>query len=520
MAAASAGGLFALAFPWWEGVYLEPLAWGCLLPLLWALETSGSVWGALGVSLVFAGAAQLGCIAPSVYLKGGSTLLLMLNAPGIAVPSFLYFLIRQYVGPRWGLAAFPFIWASWEWWHTTYSALNAPWLAFGASQSRLLDMIQFIEWTGVWGLSAWLVLLNVSLFIMWRVTPWRWHGVMFTAVCLVLPLVGSQWILLHADQQPVGEHLDVLAIQPGLLSTGDGSKIARSEQLTQTALARQSADLVLWPEGAAMRPVLYELPVRNSLLEQVREWGVPLMLVAMDVEAYSATHPAPAFALRRHEPLALYNADALLTPELASYVLTSAPDTSLPIRMDRKRRLVPFVEHLPFMEYSDVWVRWFDKLQGQESSWFTSGNSPPEPFALLHHGQVVRVGGIVCFEMLFPNELAQLVSNGAQVLMWLTNDQQAQGGVLAYQFAQFGRLRAIETRRYVVRVNDDGNSFSLDPWGRESAVSPRGEPGFARFSIALRDDRTFYVRHPDDFPRLAVLVVGLMVAGGIARKWF
>lgn len=474
---------------------------------------------AVGICLAFASSAQLACIAPLVYLKGGGILLLMLNAPGIALPPLLYFLIRTRFGLLWGLAAFPLAWASWEWWHTTHSAFNAPWWAFGASQSCLLHMSQFIEWTGVWGLSAWLVLLNVSLFMAWCIAGYRRQGVILAMAALVLPYAYSQSTLAYADNQAAGDHLEVLAIQPGLLTGGEGNKISRSEQLTQAALSRQAADLVLWPEGVAMLPVLYELPLRNGLLEQVRQWGVPLMLVAMDMEA-NAGRPPSASAFPQVELPAMYNADALLTPELAGYVLASARNKSLPIRMDRKRRLVPFVEHLPLMEYSAAWGRWYEKLQGKHVWWFTPGNVPPQPFSLLHQGHVIKVGGIVCFEILFPDELAQLVSNGAQALMWLTNDQQAQGGVLAYQFAQFARLRAIETRRYVVRANDDGNAFSLDPWGRSSLVSSRGKPDSAHFSVGFRDEETFYVRHPDWFPRLAGILLVLLVGWVFMKNWF
>jgi apolipoprotein N-acyltransferase len=134
------------------------------------------------------------------------------------------------------------------------------------------------------------------------------------------------------------------------------------------------------------------------------------------------------------------------------------------------------------------------------------------------NSQVRAVGAVMCFELLFPESVAELVRNGAQTLVWLTNDEDAKGGHYAYQFAQFARLRALENGRDLVRVNTDGADFAVSASGAMTPLSARQSGGFASYTLDWHTGLTFYTRYPRWVPGMCLLLLlGLAVMGARAR---
>ena len=73
-------------------------------------------------------------------------------------------------------------------------------------------------------------------------------------------------------------------------------------------------------------------------------------------------------------------------------------------------------------------------------------------------------------------------------------------------------LRAVETRRYLVRVSTAGPSAVIDPWGRIRAVTEPGSAAVLIGTIHSRSDETPYVRLGDLFSFACALGVGLALA--------
>ena len=83
-----------------------------------------------------------------------------------------YVFIRKNLGLSAGLIALPFLWVTFEWLYAL-GEFAFPWLTFGNTQTYQLAKIQFAELTGVYGISFWLLVLNVLvfLFIRWSTRP-------------------------------------------------------------------------------------------------------------------------------------------------------------------------------------------------------------------------------------------------------------------------------------------------------------------------------------------------------------
>ena len=74
------------------------------------------------------------------------------------------------------------------------------------------------------------------------------------------------------------------------------------------------------------------------------------------------------------------------------------------------------------------------------------------------------------------------------------------------------RLRAIETRLPIIRSANTGVSAFLTPDGRITGVIPYGQQGVLRGTLVLAErEPTFYVRHGDYIPRVAVWVAAALL---------
>jgi apolipoprotein N-acyltransferase len=177
-----------------------------------------------------------------------------------------------------------------------------------------------------------------------------------------------------------------------------------------------------------------------------------------------------------------------------------------------KRHLVPFGEYVPLRPM----LGWLDKVVPIEGD-FQRGFEA-QPLQVTMGGQPVAVGPLICYEDVFPSLARDSVRAGADVLAVLTNDAWYGEGGAAYQHAAHSVLRAIETRRPVLRCGNGGWSGWIDEFGSirdtltnaEGSIYTRG----TRTVDVTRDARwigrqSFYVQYGDWFLVVCVVLATL-----------
>ena len=141
------------------------------------------------------------------------------------------------------------------------------------------------------------------------------------------------------------------------------------------------------------------------------------------------------------------------------------------------------------------------------------------PFLLPVGTSRVAVGVLICYEDIFPSLARDSVRSGAEVLAVLTNNGWFGEGGAAYQHATHSVLRAVETRRPVIRCGNGGWSGWIDEFGNiratlknedDSVYFRGGETVKISRDLRWRDRQTFYTQHGDWF--LAVCAVLAVVA--------
>ena len=140
-------------------------------------------------------------------------------------------------------------------------------------------------------------------------------------------------------------------------------------------------------------------------------------------------------------------------------------------RYDKNYPLL-FGEYVPFVD-----PNWYRRVV-PNASYLNRGDGP----GVLRAGGI-RFGALICFEDLLPEFASETVDEGVHVLLNITNDSwfgktREQGEHLA-----LASLRAVETRRPLVRVVNAGVSAYVDPVGRiveRTRVTDSDSDGFDR----------------------------------------
>jgi len=178
-----------------------------------------------------------------------------------------------------------------------------------------------------------------------------------------------------------------------------------------------------------------------------------------------------------------------------------------------KRQRVPFAEYFPLRgPLAPVYHQVFRVLGLPDLTGLQDGRLD-QPLTL--RGSVY--GAYVCYESVFPNIARQLVRNGATVLVNASNDGWFNAGDGVEQHFAMGRVRAIETRRYLLRAGNIGVTAVVNPLGRITQMLPTHRAGTLPARFELQRELTWYVRL-GDWP-VGLAIMGLITLRFHDRWW-
>lgn len=380
------------------------------------------------------------------------------------------------------LLLLPALWLMMEW-ARTQGAFAFPWGSIGYVWLGT-PLAQFADLGGNYGLSLVTLIMAALLalpFVSGEVkTAYSSRaqsaaggafGAVLGAVILGLGVWGYGLLRLNEAIPP--------ADQQALLVQGNTDPLGRAQgttkdleiyvRLTEGAMATaiQRPTLVIWPEGG-----ISSEPLEGTAGEDNR-----LLIQAAAGEAEVITGAGVWESTQ--EGWIRYN---------SAYGLASA---TLQDRYD-KVNLVPFGEGIPFLDQLkpvyDTIYSWFNLAAAK-----TLPGDTVKPIVLPD----VTAAVYICYESVFPQVARQMVKQGGQVLVNISNDAWFGSGAGAEQHYQMGTMRAIETRRYLLRAGNDGITAAIDPLGRTLATIPRFAEGSLTTTYGLSDYLTPYVRLGD-----------------------
>jgi apolipoprotein N-acyltransferase len=457
---------------------------------------------------------------------GGGIAAVVLNAALMCLPLMAFRRTKERFGSKIGYLSLPIYWIAFEQLHLTWD-LSWPWLTLGNGFASATSWVQWYEYTGFLGGSAWVLGVNVLLFkaLFWPAGPApqralgrRW-GVAVAAV--LLPILLSLGI--DHNFQEKGPAAEVVVIQPNIdpydaKFPGTPNFIPFNEQLTRL-LARTEAAitpqtrLVLWPETALdetyFETTFNQTPqvarIRQELL--ARHPGLSLMTGITSVASYpDEAHASPT--ARHRDDLGYY--DVFNT---AAYFA----DASAPVQFYHKSKLVPGVEKVPPALSSVLKNIDLGGVVGSYGSQEVRTVFPPASAA-----PELRLAPLICYESIYGDFVAEYVHNGATLLGLITNDGWWSDSPGYRQHLAYGALRCIETRRDLARSANTGISAFIDQRGVISHRTGWWVGAASRATVHLNTEQTFYVRFGELIGRgtqaLAVLGIIGLALGPVFRK--
>ncbi len=378
------------------------------------------------------------------------------------------------------LAATPFVWVAVELARTRVTGF--PWNLLGTAQVDNAALCRIAGWTGVYGISFEIVLVNVALAAAFLVPREKRGAMLAAALAAAAALQAGK--LIQAPAARAGHK--ALLVQQNIPVAANWTPEYFQQTLSQLAeitvkSARDAAnlDLIVWPESPApfftndrrFRAVVSEMALRS------KAWVVTGAIGAENAVAGGGKSQ-------------VFNSAALVSP-----------NGDWTERYD-KVHLVPFGEYLPFPKLF-AFAGGLTKEVGE----FGRGDSR----APLDAGGE-KLGVFICYESIFPDEVRQFVTQGANVLVNVSNDGwYGDSGAYAQHLNQT-RMRAIENNRWLLSVADTGVTASIDPWGRVTTHIPRKQRTTLVAPYGLTSITTFYSRHGDWFAyACAIISLGVLL---------
>jgi apolipoprotein N-acyltransferase len=130
----------------------------------------------------------------------------------------------------------------------------------------------------------------------------------------------------------------------------------------------------------------------------------------------------------------------------------------------------------------------------------------------------IKISPVICYESVYGEFVTGYVRNGAEVLAIMTNDAWWGDTAGHKQHMAYASLRAIETRRTVVRSANTGISGFITPLGEVTAKLVYNTKGVLTAAVYPQSDITIYVRYGDYIFRLGGFVAGLMLLFSFSRR--
>jgi apolipoprotein N-acyltransferase len=170
-----------------------------------------------------------------------------------------------------------------------------------------------------------------------------------------------------------------------------------------------------------------------------------------------------------------------------------------------KVRLVPFAESTP------------EALRGRLGDSANRAGGAFESFELAGAGgKPTKLGVLICYESIFAEATRELALGGAEVLVNISNDEWFGGIRGAEQLFASSVMRAVETKRPMLRASNAGVTAAIGPDGRVAGRLSSRESGSLLLAVRPGSEITLFVRYGQWVAWLSILF--LLLDLGIARR--
>jgi apolipoprotein N-acyltransferase len=492
---------FLLWLAWPPMPYTSFLLFVAFVPLLFAVDTiqtgdvrkkGRKIFGLSFLSFVLWNTASIYWVFNSLHaampLPAALAISLIPFGLGALLMAFAfwgYYAVSQVLNKTWSYAALLCFWISYEYLHQSWD-LAFPWMNLGNGFAQTHQLVQWYEYTGVYGGTIWVLLANILIFEALGQKS-RKLG-LFGLAWIIVPAVASliRYEIYTENINPA----NVVVVQPNVDPYQKYGSLSPEEQVARLIdLSKQQAqantEYFIWPETAMVGFTDEEQIRANSLYLQVLNFLQPYANanVLSGIESYK-NFGKDSVASAQYDP----GSGNFLVPYNSAIQI----ENSAQVQFYHKSKLVPGVEQLPFPRFFSFFKSAFSAFGGS-----TGGYGKQAKPSVFYAQSGMGVSPIICYESIWGAYVAESVQNGAGFIAIITNDAWWGNTSGKDQHLAYAKLRAIENRRWVARSANTGISGFINQRGDVVKKSDWWVPTALKADINLNEDQTFYTQYGD-----------------------
>lgn len=411
------------------------------------------------------------------------------------------------------------LWIAFEKLHLSWD-FSWTWLNLGNIFSENIYWIQWYEYTGVFGGSLWVLVINVWLFHIFKnhntILGYKPLARKMIAPLMFIALPIAFSLYLYEKVEEGSKDIKVLLVQPNIdpystkYSLTNANFIDLWKKQVQPFYS-DSLDYILSPETYFAEGYGEEFREFNGskLHEELQQElaNIPLTQYITGIQLYDlyAQENAPSLT-----------ANLIKKGLWADYYNSALAEQSNKIfQIYHKSKLVVGVENMPFKSIlkpllGDVLIN----FGGTVASRVTQKKRD----VFSHTNSKLKAAPIICWESIFGEFVTGYVNEGATFLAVISNDAWWGETPGHKQLLSYTRLRAIETRRDIARSANTGISSIINAKGEIINQTSYNTKTILSGKLSSRSNLTFYVRFGDIIARWSVFVAGLFFLLALSRR--
>lgn len=409
------------------------------------------------------------------------------------------------------------LWIAFEYMHLDWD-FSWPWLNLGNVFSEYPQWIQWYEYTGTFGGTLWIWIVNLMMLKAWLLFKQEYDNTILIRAGIKFGLwvfipIGLSYYIGSKYTEDKNQQVEVLILQPNIdpyaekYATDDeqiGELILR---MTEENITDQTG-LVIAPEtvfaDGTDRTHFKSSPGYQTGLKIVEKYPQTSFLAG--ISFYELIRDKDSIKTQTN-----YLRPGLWFNDYNSAYLIS-PDQ--PEQIYDKSKLVVGVENFPFQSVlkpllGDIMI----DLGGTVAMKTTQPDR-----GVFDFGNQDATGPIICYESVYGEFVNGYVNNGAKFLSIITNDAWWGNTQGHQQHLSYARLRAIENRRDVARSANTGISAIINQKGEILEQTKYEERAVLKGKINLNEKLTFYTKHGDYIARTSIFMAFFIFLLAITKK--
>ncbi len=434
----------------------------------------------------------------------GMAIAILVNSLLMAIVLLMYHIVAKRTTFMISTIFLACFWMGFEYFHLQWQ-ISWPWLNLGNGFASFTSWIQWYEYTGTFGGSLWVWIVNIGvfksvlLFLEHKDKKILYRSGIRNGLIILIPIIISILILKTYTEE--GKDIDIVILQPNIdpytekYNTTDKRIGLLLDSLINTSIT-QKTDFIIAPETVfADNNKIHQFP--NSIAKKV---------ASNITNQYRNAHFLSGISLidvfndpnRIHKQTNIYK-KGIYYDDYNSAFFVRPDGTS---ELYHKSKLVVGIENFPYQSVlkpilGDVMI----DLGGTVAKKTTQ-----EDREVFFTKDSIGVGTMICYESVYGEFATGYARNKADFLAIITNDAWWGNTQGHQQHLHYAKLRAIENRRSIARSANTGISAIIDQTG--TIVSQLGyeKRGTLVGTLKTNDKLTFYTRTGNYIARISAFL--------------